>query len=104
MNPAATAQERTTVSAEAPHQELTAFAVLAAISFAHFLNDIVQSLLPAIYPLLKTSFDLSFGQIGLMTLALMLTATAPSHPATSGKPSPKPIRLLSILTNARPQK
>ena len=75
MNPAAAAQEGTTESREAPHQELTAFAVLAAISFAHFLNDIVQSLLPAIYPLLKASFDLSFGQIGLMTLALMLTAS-----------------------------
>ena len=73
MNRAATAETGTTQSAEA--QELTAFAVLAAISFAHFLNDIVQSLLPAIYPLLKTSFDLSFGQIGLMTLALMLTAS-----------------------------
>ena len=75
MNSAATAQEGTGQSADAPHQELTAFAVLAAISFAHFLNDIVQSLLPAIYPLLKSSFDLSFGQIGLMTLALMLTAS-----------------------------
>lgn len=77
MSPAAaTTKERPTApSIETPHQELTAFAVLAAISFAHFLNDVVQSLLPAIYPLLKASFDLSFGQIGLMTLALMLTAS-----------------------------
>jgi FSR family fosmidomycin resistance protein-like MFS transporter len=54
---------------------MTAFAVLAAISVAHLLNDTIQSLLPAIYPLLKTSFNLSFAQIGMMTLALMLTAS-----------------------------
>ncbi len=57
------------------HRDLTAFAVLAAISAAHLLNDTIQSLLPAIYPLLKSSFDLSFAQIGMMTLALMLTAS-----------------------------
>jgi FSR family fosmidomycin resistance protein-like MFS transporter len=45
-----------------------AFAVLAAISFCHLLNDLAQSLVPAIYPIFKTGFDLSFGQIGLITL------------------------------------
>jgi FSR family fosmidomycin resistance protein-like MFS transporter len=49
--------------------------VLAAISFSHLLNDTIQSLLPALYPLLKTTFALSFTQVGLMTLALMLTAS-----------------------------
>ncbi len=53
----------------------TAFAVLAAISFSHLLNDTIQSLIPAIYPILKSSFALSFAQVGLMTLALMLTAS-----------------------------
>ena len=53
----------------------TAYAVLGAVSVSHLLNDTIQSLLPAIYPLLKTSFSLSFSQIGLMTLALMLTAS-----------------------------
>jgi len=53
----------------------TSFAVLGAVSVAHLLNDTMQSLLPAIYPLLKTTFSLSFGQVGLMTLALMLTAS-----------------------------
>ena len=52
-----------------------AIGVLVAISASHLLNDIIQSLLPAIYPLLKTSFALSFSQIGFMTLALMLTAS-----------------------------
>jgi FSR family fosmidomycin resistance protein-like MFS transporter len=53
----------------------TAFAVLAAISFSHLLNDTVQSLIPAIYPLLKSSFALSFAQVGLMTLTLQVTAS-----------------------------
>src|SRR5690348_4004115 len=53
----------------------TAFTVLAAISFCHLLNDMVQSLLPAIYPLLKVSFHLDFGQIGLITLTYQLTAS-----------------------------
>lgn len=53
----------------------TAYAVLAAVSLSHLLNDTIQSLLPAIYPILKVSFGLSFRQVGLMTLALMLTAS-----------------------------
>jgi FSR family fosmidomycin resistance protein-like MFS transporter len=44
------------------------FAVLAAISFCHLLNDLAQSLVPAIYPIFKASFALSFGQIGLIAL------------------------------------
>jgi FSR family fosmidomycin resistance protein-like MFS transporter len=48
---------------------------LLAISFSHLLNDIIQSLVPAIYPVLKTSFALDFGQIGLITLAFQLTAS-----------------------------
>jgi FSR family fosmidomycin resistance protein-like MFS transporter len=55
--------------------EGTAFAVLAAISVSHLLNDTIQSLIPAIYPILKSTFALSFGQVGLLTLALMLTAS-----------------------------
>ena len=59
-------------AAERSAAEGTAFAVLASVSVAHLLNDTIQSLLRAIYPLLKTSFSLSFGQVGLMTLALMV--------------------------------
>lgn len=58
-----------------PARERTAFTVLAAISFSHLLNDTIQSLIPAIYPILKASFALSFAQVGLLTLALMLTAS-----------------------------
>ncbi len=52
-----------------------AFPVLGAISFCHLLNDMMQSLLPAIYPMLKGGFDLSFGQIGLLTLTYQSTAS-----------------------------
>ena len=55
--------------------ERTVFAILAAASFCHFLNDMVQSLLPAIYPLLKESFALDFGQIGIITLTYQLIAS-----------------------------
>jgi len=56
-------------------REKTLFAILAAISFCHLLNDMVQSLIPAIYPILKSSFHLDFGQIGLITLTYQLTAS-----------------------------
>lgn len=57
------------------HAERTAFRILLAISFCHLLNDMVQSLLPAIYPLLKTSFRLDFTQLGLLTLTFQMTAS-----------------------------
>ena len=53
----------------------TVFAVLLAISFCHLLNDMMQSLLPAIYPKLKVDFGLTFGQIGLVTLCYQMTAS-----------------------------
>ena len=53
----------------------TAFGILAALSFCHLLNDMMQSLLPAIYPILKRGFNLDFGQIGLITLTNQLTAS-----------------------------
>jgi len=53
----------------------TAFAVLLAISFCHLLNDMMQSLLPALYPMLKTSYALSFGQVGLLTFTYQITAS-----------------------------
>src|SRR6476661_7457540 len=53
----------------------TAFAVLAGASVAHLLNDTLQSLVPALYPMFKAAFALSFTQVGLMTLTLQLTAS-----------------------------
>jgi FSR family fosmidomycin resistance protein-like MFS transporter len=55
--------------------EKAAFTILTAISFCHLLNDMVQSLIPAIYPLLKDSFHLDFAQVGLITLTYQLTAS-----------------------------
>src|SRR5262245_23279888 len=55
--------------------EATAFAVLGAVSVSHLLNDTIQSIVPAIYPLLKSAFALTFAQIGLITLAQQLTAS-----------------------------
>jgi FSR family fosmidomycin resistance protein-like MFS transporter len=53
----------------------TAFGVLAAISFCHFLNDLLQSVIPAVYPILKESYRLDFRQIGLITLSVQMTAS-----------------------------
>ena len=53
----------------------TAFTVLIAVSVSHLLNDLLQSLLPAIYPLFKAKFDLDFLHIGLIALANQLTAS-----------------------------
>ena len=53
----------------------TTFAVILSLSFCHLLNDMMQSLVPALYPILKDSYALSFGQIGLITLAFQCTAS-----------------------------
>lgn len=56
-------------------QAPTNFGVIAAVSFVHLLNDMMQSVILTIYPLLKDEFDLSFIQIGLITLTFQLTAS-----------------------------
>jgi MFS transporter, FSR family, fosmidomycin resistance protein len=53
----------------------TVFSVILAISICHLLNDMTQSLLPAIYPNLKSDFGLNFGQIGIVTLVYQMTAS-----------------------------
>jgi FSR family fosmidomycin resistance protein-like MFS transporter len=52
-----------------------AYIVLAGISFSHFLNDTMQSLIASVYPILKDSYALDFAQIGLITLAFQFTAS-----------------------------
>ena len=49
--------------------------IIGAISLSHCLNDLIQSLVPALYPILKSAYVLDFGQIGLITLAFQLTAS-----------------------------
>lgn len=53
----------------------TAFSILGAISVSHLLNDMIQSLILAIYPILQADFSLSFVQIGMITLTYQLTAS-----------------------------
>ena len=52
-----------------------AYVVLGGISFSHFLNDTMQSLIASVYPILKASYALDFAQIGLITLAFQFTAS-----------------------------
>jgi MFS transporter, FSR family, fosmidomycin resistance protein len=67
----------TTIAPAAPAYDhgATAFRILASISFCHLLNDMLQSVIPAVYPILKTTYRLDFGQIGLITLTSQLTAS-----------------------------
>ena len=65
----------TTVSTRPTAAEGTTFIVLFAVSFCHLLNDMMQALLPAIYPTLKAQFHLSFTQVGFVTLAFQCTAS-----------------------------
>ena len=53
----------------------TILPVIGAVSFVHLINDLIQSILPSIYPLLKTDYALSFTQIGMITLAFQMTAS-----------------------------
>jgi len=55
--------------------ERTVFPILFALSFSHLLNDTIQSLIPAIYPIIKVNYHLSFSQIGLITLTFQLAAS-----------------------------
>ena len=61
-----------------------------SLSFCHLLNDLMQSLVPALDPILKTSYGLSFSQVGLITLAFQLTASMLQP-------------LVGIYTDRRPQ-
>ncbi len=63
------------VSASSASANGTTFAVILSLSFCHLLNDMMQSLVPALYPILKDSYALSFGQVGLITLAFQCTAS-----------------------------
>ena len=55
--------------------EGAAFSIILALSFSHLLNDMMQSLVPALYPMIKGSYGLSFVQIGLMTTAMQVTSS-----------------------------
>ncbi len=65
----------TTATAARPSATATAFTVILAVSFCHCVNDIMQSLIAAIYPLLKDNYGLDFWQIGLLTFTFQVTAS-----------------------------
>ncbi|MBN9297848.1 MAG: MFS transporter [Filimonas sp.] len=62
------------IAQEAPPQK-TLYAILLTISFAHMVNDTLQAVIPAIYPLIKSNFGLSFTQIGLVTFTYQIAAS-----------------------------
>ncbi len=69
-------QDLQVATAEKPVvQQMTAFTVLYGLSLSHFLNDTIQAILPAVYPLLKSEHNLTFAQIGLITLTFQMTAS-----------------------------
>lgn len=81
----------TIAAAPAPEAQRAALSIILAVSGAHFLNDLLQFLLPALYPLLKENYGLSYLQIGLLTLGQQITACL-LQPAfgLSGDLRPKP--------------
>jgi FSR family fosmidomycin resistance protein-like MFS transporter len=60
---------------KSPIAEGAVFSIILALSFSHFLNDTMQSLVPALYPMMKDSYGLSFAQIGLITLAMQVVSS-----------------------------
>ena len=54
---------------------ITVYPILFAVGFSHFLNDMIQSVIPAMYPLLKDSYGFTFAQIGIITLVFQLTSS-----------------------------
>lgn len=65
----------TAVSVAPPHAARTSFSIIVAVSVCHMLNDIMQSLLTSLYPILKENYALDFMQIGLLTMAFQVTAS-----------------------------
>jgi MFS transporter, FSR family, fosmidomycin resistance protein len=65
----------TSIATSAPAASRAAMPVLLALSLTHFLNDMIQSLIPAIYPVIKDAYSLDFAQIGIITLVFQGTAS-----------------------------
>lgn len=64
-----------TAAAQVSTAQRAMMPVLIALSFTHLLNDMIQSLIPAIYPIIKDAYRLDFGQIGLITLTFQVSAS-----------------------------
>lgn len=92
-----------TAGALKPRAEATVYPVLLAVSLCHLINDVMQSLLAAIYPMLKAEYGLDFWQIGLLTLTYQVTASL-LQPAiglfTDKRPLPHSLPVSSAATAA----
>jgi FSR family fosmidomycin resistance protein-like MFS transporter len=79
MSSSTTSTVPETGAISAPAQGISAqtasIPILISLSFCHLLNDLIQSMIPALYPLLKAQFSLDFAQIGIITLAFQMTAS-----------------------------
>lgn len=93
--------DKTTASLAGDIAGKTIFSILLAISFSHLLNDTIQSLIPSIYPIVKDSFNLTFSQIGIITLVFQLTASL-FQPViglyTDHKPQPYSLAIGMVFT------
>ncbi|MBK1894370.1 MFS transporter [Chryseobacterium paridis] len=79
------------------------YPILFMISFSHFLNDLIQSTIPSLYPILKGEFRLSFAQIGIITLVFQLTASILQPFVgiyTDKKPNPRSLAIGMTLSMA----
>lgn len=79
------------------------YPILFMISFSHFLNDLIQSTIPSLYPILKGEFSLSFSQIGIITLVFQLTASILQPFVgiyTDKKPNPRSLAIGMALSMA----
>jgi len=65
----------TNVKVQPQEVQKTIYSILFIISFSHFINDLLQAVIPAVYPLFKEKFNLSFTQIGMITFTYQLTAS-----------------------------
>jgi MFS family permease len=68
-------QNKVPIATGPTRPEHTLYAVLLAVSFSHLLNDTIQSLIPSLYPAVKETFHLTFGQVGLITFTFQVTAS-----------------------------
>ena len=69
------AQIKTTSDTQLPQSSPLVMRIIGAVALAHLINDLIQAVLPSIYPMLKAKYDLTFTQIGLITLTFQLTAS-----------------------------
>ncbi|MBO6277827.1 MAG: MFS transporter, partial [Pseudomonas sp.] len=69
------AQTTTIASPPAPQSSPLVMRIIGAVALAHLINDLIQAVLPSIYPMLKAKYDLTFTQIGLITLTFQMTAS-----------------------------